>query len=211
MSELDKAVDTKEVALPPLGLYKKILKVMEEVSIVKKNGRVSFKNTNYNYQKEEDITAAIREARMKYGLLMLPVGCEVVNTTATNVEIIMTYRLIDAETHDCVIIEMGGEGQDNGDKKMYKAETGAFKYAQKQAFALTSDEADPDAIPSPEVAGTTPDAPSDYLDTVFTFGVHKGKTIRDLAKENPGYLKYISNKQGNMQAVCQRAVSELKL
>ena len=123
----------------------------------------------------------------------------------------MDYKIIDAETGEYEIVSIGGEGQDNGDKKMYKALTGAYKYMQKQTFHLTSQENDPDDIPSPEAPNTTPSTPDNYLDTVFTFGKYKGKTLGDIVKSDAGYIKYVAGKQGDMQGMAQQAVKEFKL
>lgn len=192
------------------GLYGKILAVMDKVKTVKKNGEVSFKNTHYNYQKEEDITAAIRDARIEVGLVVIPIKCEVIKNEGSMIQIVMTYRFVDSETGEFIDLQMGGEGQDSGDKKIYKAETGAYKYMQKQAFGLTSEEVDPDNVPS-ELMNDTPSTPADYLETRFKFGAHTGKTIREVATSNPGYIKWCAGKQGDLQAVCQKAVEELKL
>jgi hypothetical protein len=194
-----------------IKLYNKILNVMRKVKGIEKKGEVSFKSTKYAYQREEDITAAIREACIEEGLVIIPIACHVVNTTSTNVEITMDYKIVDADTGEFEIIGIGGEGQDNGDKKMYKALTGAYKYMQKQVFHLTSQENDPDDIPSPEKPNTTPSTPDNYLDTVFTFGKYKGKTLGDIVKSDAGYIKYVAGKQGDMQGMAQQAVKEFKL
>ena len=54
-----------------LSLYQKIAKAKEMVGVVKKEGKVSFKNTNYNYQRAEDIEIAVRDACQKVGILIL--------------------------------------------------------------------------------------------------------------------------------------------
>jgi hypothetical protein len=194
-----------------IKLYNKILNVMRKVKGIEKKGEVSFKSTKYAYQREEDITAAIREACIEEGLVIIPIACHVVNTTATNVEITMGYKIVDADTGEYEIIGIGGEGQDNGDKKMYKALTGAYKYMQKQVFHLTSQENDPDDIPSPEAPNTTASAPDNYLDTIFPGGKHKGKALGEVAKVDAAYIVWLAGKQGDMQGLCQRAVQDLKL
>jgi hypothetical protein len=193
-----------------IKLYNKILNVMRKVKGIEKKGEVSFKSTKYAYQREEDITAAIREACIEEGLVIIPIACHVVNTTATNVEITMGYKIVDADTGEYEIIGIGGEGQDNGDKKMYKALTGAYKYMQKQVFHLTSQENDPDDIPSPEKPNTTPSTPDNYLDTVFKAGKHKGKTLGEVVKIDIRYIEWLAGKQGDMQGLCQKALDSQK-
>jgi hypothetical protein len=193
-----------------IKLYNKILNVMRKVKGIEKKGEVSFKSTKYAYQREEDITAAIREACIEEGLVIIPIDCHVVNTTSTNVEITMDYKIVDADTGEFEIIGIGGEGQDNGDKKMYKALTGAYKYMQKQVFHLTSQENDPDDIPSPEKPNTTPSTPDNYLDTVFKAGKHKGKTLGEVVKIDIRYIEWLAGKQGDMQGLCQKALDSQK-
>lgn len=199
----------------PLNLHQKILKVMEMVSYVKKEGKVAFKNTNYNYQKEEDVTAAVREGLLKYNITIIPVQFKVEKVENGLTTVVIQYKLTDADTGECEYMTMGGQGSDSGDKGIYKAETGAFKYLQKQMLWLGSQESDPDDIHSDALKQEKPvdkeKVSADYLDTVFTFGKHKGKTLREVAEKDKNYVVWSAGKQGEMQAVCQKAVEELKL
>ena len=200
-----------------LNLHERIIKIMEMVAVIKKEGKVEFKNTKYNYQREEDVTAAVREALLKYGITIIPVQFRVEKVEAGLTTVAIQYKVTDAETGECEYLTMGGQGQDSGDKGIYKAETGAFKYLQKQMLWLGSQESDPDDIPSDALNQPAPPAvkeeiqSADYLDTVFKNGKHKGQTIKAVAESDKGYILWMAGKQGDMQAVCQKAVEDLKL
>ena len=60
----------------PQNIYQKILEAKKLVGVVKKDGRVEFKQTKYNYQKAEDIDLAVRDAFEQVGLIVIPVKFE---------------------------------------------------------------------------------------------------------------------------------------
>lgn len=127
-----------------MNIYEKILAVMNDVEYLKKDGNVSFKAVNYNYLSEEKITASVRGAMIEHRLIMYPAGCEQVQCNSNFDEIIMTYRIVDIDIPESFIdIKTKGCGQDSGDKKSYKAMTGAFKYAMRQTFMISTGD-DPD-------------------------------------------------------------------
>ena len=127
-----------------MNLFEKILAVMADVEYLQKDGNVAFKQTNYNYLSEEKITANVRNAMITHKLVMFPVGCSQAVSASTFDEIIMTYRIVDADVPESFIdVQTKGCGHDTGDKKSYKAMTGAFKYAMRQTFMISTGD-DPD-------------------------------------------------------------------
>ena len=217
-----KPVDEEKCAcvIPRSSAAKKISEVMKRVTFISKDGVVKFGNTKYNYTKEEDITLAVREACIEVGLVCIPVKCEPVNNSGQLASVNITYKLIDIETGDFEICQMIGEGQDSGDKKYYKAETGAFKYFQRQSFMIPTSDSDPDKYPSPQASKTTfkpttdvkpIPVTTDYLQTTVAIGKYAGKTIEEIAKLNPGYIKWLAGKQGDLQGIAQKAIEDLKL
>ena len=177
-----------------LNLHERIIKIMEMVAVIKKEGKVEFKNTKYNYQREEDVTAAVREALLKYGITIIPVQFRVEKVEAGLTTVAIQYKVTDAETGECEYLTMGGQGQDSGDKGIYKAETGAFKYLQKQMLWLGSQESDPDDIPSDALNQPAPPAvkeeiqSADYLELVMFASKYQQ------LEENTVYLFKISKK-----------------
>ena len=129
---------------------KKILEVMEKVQYLQKDGEVSYGRTNYGYLSEEKITSNLNKAFREVGLIIYPSGMEVVSNEGDIAQIMATYRIQDTESEEYIEVQTIGEGQDKGDKKMNKAMTAAFKYAQRQAFMIPTGD-DPDHISSDEL------------------------------------------------------------
>jgi len=136
----------------------KIAEVMQNVDYLQKDGRVAYGSTRYSYLSEEKITSEMREAMLKAGLVIYPARMEVVNqqdvSTKTGqarvVNILITYRVQDVESEEFIEVQALGEGMDAGDKAVYKAMTGAFKYAQRQTFMIPTGD-DPDKVSSDEL------------------------------------------------------------
>jgi len=143
-------------------IYGKILKIMEQVQPVKKGGRVSFKSTNYSYQKAEDMVASIRELMIKEKVIVYPVGCNYGEGNTHPLTLIsMAYRLMAVEDNSFLDVRIPAQGYDSGDKGVYKALTGAYKYMIKQTFMIESGEDDYDKDASPQVTQTTQETEED--------------------------------------------------
>jgi hypothetical protein len=136
----------------------KIAEVMQNVDYLQKDGRVAYGSTRYSYLSEEKITSEMREAMLKAGLVIYPARMEVVNqqdvSTKTGqarvINILVSYRVQDIDSEEFIEVQALGEGMDAGDKAVYKAMTGAFKYAQRQAFMIPTGD-DPDKVSSDEL------------------------------------------------------------
>lgn len=194
-----------------LSLYQKIAKAKEMVGVVKKEGKVSFKNTNYNYQRAEDIEIAVRDACQKVGILIYPSSFSVVSDTNNIITTTQCFRVVDVDSGVSIECEMGGQGQDSGDKRIYKAETGAYKYFMKQLFQIPSEDTDPDAIPSQAFTApkTTETGALNWKDYVPKNGKHAGERLEDIAKIDMSWIKFWANKQCEAQAFCQACIAEL--
>lgn len=129
---------------------KKVAEVMKRVDYLQKDRQVAYKSTRYSYLSEEKITTEIRKAMLEVGLVIYPVRMEVVNRSERMVSILITYRIQDVDSEGFIEIQALGEGMDAGDKAVYKAMTGAFKYAQRQAFMIPTGD-DPDKSSSDEL------------------------------------------------------------
>lgn len=128
----------------------KIAEVMKKVDYLQKDGQVAYKSTRYSYLSEEKITSEIRKAMLEVGLVIYPNRMEVVAKTERMASILITYRLQDVDSGDFIEVQALGEGMDAGDKAIYKAMTGAFKYAQRQTFMIPTGD-DPDKVSSDEL------------------------------------------------------------
>lgn len=207
--------DIKQVILEQeqkeLSLYQKIAKAKEMVGIVKKEGKVSFKNANYNYQRAEDVEMAVRDACQKVGILIYPNGFKVVSDNNNIITTIQCFRVVDIDTGIGISCEMGGQGQDSGDKRIYKSETGAYKYFMKQLFQIPSEDTDPDIIPSQAFTApkTTEAGALNWKDYVPKNGKHIGERLEEIAKIDMNWIKFWANKQCEAQVFCQACLAEL--
>lgn len=196
-----------------INLWQKISKAKDLVGVVQKNGRVEFKNTKYSYQRAEDIDLACRDAFQEVGIIVIPVEFDIISDKDGIITIIQTFCVIDTETGAYVKVKMGGMGQDSGDKRIYKAETGAYKYILKQLLQIPSED-DPDKIPSGAWDKPKPTAEGkvNWRDYVIKLGSkHKGKTLAQIAETDKQYIAWAVSKQGEHQPYCQAAVEELGL
>ena len=135
------------------SFHDKVVAVMEKVGTLKKDGQVSFGQTNYSYLSEEEITSAVRRALIDEGLVLYMTECAIDRVEGNKVFTRGKYVLTDGEgSYDIASV---GEGQDSGDKAIYKALTGQFKYANRQTFCLATGD-DPDKIASEQLTQQTP-------------------------------------------------------
>ena len=139
-----------EVVNARAKLVSKLVAVMKAVDHVEKRGQNA--SQKYSYVKATDLMRAVRDAFIERGVLMLPstVAEErwerpthsggVMNYCALVVEV----TFYDSETGESLgPLRCSGWGQDMGDKAVYKAITGALKYALRGPF-LIPDESDPE-------------------------------------------------------------------
>src|SRR5690625_4074796 len=131
-------------------LVSKLVKVMEQVKYIEKKGYNKFHK--YNYATESDVSEKVREVLAEQNVIMMPDVVEYSTreheNRQNNIEYIATVKMkftfIDGETGEELSIHSIGEGQDAGDKAVYKAITGATKYALMKAFMIPTGD-DPEA------------------------------------------------------------------
>jgi hypothetical protein len=133
------------------GLYAKIHKVMSDFQYVEKRGHNDFHN--YDYVMAADVIAAARELMSKHGLVLLAHAENVEYVALQNPQgktdlrarVRMTYRLCDIESGAFLERNFEAEGQDAGDKAIYKAYTGCLKYFLVNTFQIpTGDDPEDD-------------------------------------------------------------------
>lgn len=139
-----------------LKLVKKLAEIMSAVRNVEKKGYNSFHK--YAYATEADVSIAVREELAKRFVMMIPSVLRREIREHTNnrgkIEYIaivdMEFKFIDGETGEEILFHFSGEGQDAGDKAIYKAETGTQKYAMMKVFQIpTGDDPERDNDPPP--------------------------------------------------------------
>ena len=126
----------------------KILQVMKEVGYVQKDGKNDFQN--YNYATEGNAIRALRPALVNHGLFLIPSVETVSQDEYGNTHVTLLYRIFDEEGN-WISFRAAGSGNDRnskgvGDKGIYKALTGASKYALLKTFLMETGD-DPE-VPS---------------------------------------------------------------
>lgn len=123
------------------SIYAKIIKVMDQVSRVPKNGFNDFHK--YSYATEADLVDTIRPLLVETGLSYFATVKDVVREgELTRVQ--MDFVLADTETGETLTSCYYGEALDKGDKGIYKAYTGATKYFLMKTFLIATGD-DPEA------------------------------------------------------------------
>jgi hypothetical protein len=133
-----------------MNLISKLAEVMKQVKYIQKTGYNSFHK--YKYATESDVTEAVREQLAKLNVIMIPSVKSCTNrphtTSKGNTEYIVTvevdFTFYDGDSSETIVLTSFGEGQDSGDKGVYKAITGAVKYALMKAFMIPTGD-DPEA------------------------------------------------------------------
>lgn len=139
-------------------LAAKLVEIIKDLPMIEKKGKNDFHG--YKYAMEVDFLEAVRPKLTERGILMsmsvdsveiLPKGEKggLITTIKT------THTFIDAETGETLTFHGAGQGEDKGDKGIYKAQTGALKYALAKFFLISTGD-DPEAFNQKrEAAGKT--------------------------------------------------------
>lgn len=146
-----------------LNVYQKISKIMSEVEYLKKDDKVITNQktgAGYNAITEEKVTTAVRNAMVKYGIVIIPIeqehkredeilkdyqGNEKVSRLTT---VDTKYRIQNIDDKDDYVIAVSsGTGADTQDKGIGKAMTYSYKYLLLRTFAIPTGE-DTDKISS---------------------------------------------------------------
>jgi hypothetical protein len=130
---------------------------MRDVGYVQKAGHNDFQN--YKYATEADAIGALRPAMIKHGLCMIPSVESVEQDEWGNTNVLMHYRILDEEGN-FLSFRAAGSGNDKnskgvGDKGIYKALTGASKYALLKTFMMETGD-DPE-VPSQQEKESKPE------------------------------------------------------
>lgn len=127
-----------------MNIFKKLNDVMNDLGWVEKDGTVTI-GQSYKYASESAFIAAVRPLFVQYGLVFYP--AEIINhnvieynnnkgnkTFLTTIGV--RYIFGDVDSGQTIEVEVMAQGSDNGDKGVYKALTGAFKYALRQTLMI---------------------------------------------------------------------------
>lgn len=155
--ELERAEQQAPPVIVERKLIKKLAEIMQAVKYIQKTGYNKFHK--YSYATEADVSEAVREQLASRAVMMIPsvLKREVREhkSRSGNTEYIaivdMEFKFMDGETGEEVVFLFSGEGQDAGDKAIYKAETGTQKYAMMKVFQIpTGDDPELDSGADPQ-------------------------------------------------------------
>ncbi|MBQ6991449.1 MAG: ERF family protein [Clostridia bacterium] len=115
-------------------IAEKIIKIMEEVQPV-----IQLDDDQYGVEKAIQV---IHPLLIKYKVIIIPLKILNCSTTNSNksANIGMLYQFIDAESKEKEAIEveiLGGGFDEKGNRAIYNALSGAYRYALQQVFAFT--------------------------------------------------------------------------
>lgn len=123
----------------PIALYRKIGAIIKENVTVEKNGYNAFHK--YKYSTESDITEVARKMFIKYNLAMSSTVENVSPGPAADItRVHVKFTLVDLDTGEYEVRSYYGDGQDKGDKGLYKAYTGAVKYFLAKTLMISTDD-----------------------------------------------------------------------
>ena len=126
------------------NVHQRIAAVMASVTYIQKESK---KGMQYSIVSHDKVTAKVRPALLKEGVIYYPIRCEHVQN-GNRAECSMTVRFVNIdEPTDFIDVQTFGYGIDQQDKGPGKAQSYAVKYALLKALGLeTGDDADHDSI-----------------------------------------------------------------
>jgi hypothetical protein len=142
---------SETITNPKKELYKKILAVQKVLEPLEKTGWNDFQK--YNYSTAGDVLLPVQRACNEQGLIVIA-DCIESKIEPGRASVVVRLTIIDTETGESLSVTAPGYSEDfsykdnrpNGDKAVYKAITGATKYAVRSCFCLPSDD-DPEHTP----------------------------------------------------------------
>lgn len=145
--------------VPKPGLVAKLAAVMASVSHVEKSGRNTAQG--YSYATEADVLAAVRKGLAERQVMLTPKvdrldwrQIQGKNGPIAVATVHVTFTAHDGETGETMeVASTVGEGMDSGDKAVFKAMTGATKYAVLKLFLIPTGD-DPEKDDAPETRTT---------------------------------------------------------
>jgi len=160
---------------------------MGEIGTIEKKGTNTFHK--YNYIKEEDVTAKVRELLSKHNVFVF---CAILDLKKEGplTEVVCEYTFCCGDTGEIFKAPFRGHGHDNQDKGIYKAITGAHKYFLLKNFQLSAGD-DPeneskDELRNEPVPQWQQEIPK-FIDPktfLVPFGRDKGTPVCNLSKES---------------------------
>lgn len=165
------------------SLMHKLAEITTAVERIPKNGHNDFHH--YDYALESDIKDVVRKEMAERNLVMIP--NELSRTTAQIqakngmqqlVTLEVEYSINDADSGESVKMIGYGDGQDSGDKAVYKAKTGALKYALTSLFMIpTGDDPEKPLQPPKSISSDQLKAIENLIDQIAGVSDSQASTV----------------------------------
>lgn len=143
--------DTLSLAAEVKGLHAKLAFIRGQLNgQIRKTGEHTQGGPRYKFVEALEVGRQFVELASVMGLTMVPEDGEVVNVRPTTsgkqtvISIRVTWRITDSETGESTTVVSFGEGADNSDKALPKAQTNAMKYAILMLLQAAGDDPEKD-------------------------------------------------------------------
>ena len=138
------------------SIHTKLSAILKAVGYIEKTGTNA--SQGYKYVQAAAVADKIRNEFAERGLTMIPENIEVTESGLTPsgkqalVTLLITWKITDSESGEFVTFQSVGSGSDSTDKAVYKAMTGALKYALLLGFLIpTGDDPENEKAADPVV------------------------------------------------------------
>lgn len=148
---------------PPKGLHAKLADLRANFGFIGKTGTNKGVGGGYQFVEAKEVARRFVEMASARGLTMVPVlmHLEEPRPSASGKQIVDTlmivWRVTDAETGEYIDVPSYGQGADQADKALPKAQTNAMKYAILLLLQAAGD--DPENDPRTDQIENTPEGP----------------------------------------------------
>lgn len=122
------------------SIHSKLSAILKAVGYIEKTGTNA--SQGYKYVQAAAVADKIRNEFAERGLTMIPENIEVTESGLTPsgkqalITLRITWKISDSESGESVTFQSVGSGSDSTDKAVYKAMTGALKYALLLGFLI---------------------------------------------------------------------------
>jgi len=141
---------------PMKSIHSKLSAILKAVGYIEKTGTNA--SQGYKYVQAAAVADKIRNEFAERGLTMIPENIEVTESGLTPsgkqalITLRITWKISDSESGESVTFQSVGSGSDSTDKAVYKAMTGALKYALLLGFLIpTGDDPENEKATDPVV------------------------------------------------------------
>ncbi len=180
--------EVTEIVMARPTLKEKMWTIMQEIEYINKDKVNSFHG--YKYASEEAIKKVVHEALVKNRVLFrISVDRQEYDKEAQLTMLSCRYIFEDVDSDEVVTAAMQSQGQDKGDKGVYKAITGAIKYALTSALLIpTGDDPEDERNDKPSQAEAAKKMPSitSAAKEVFQSDIKLSKRVAPKNSSRPG-------------------------